>query len=604
LEQLECIIKKIKSQTLLQDRETCLKELRDSVTKLATSGQLEEAREALALCAKTLPNEATIQNNYGQLLAVLGEYETALYHLEQALRIQPDLTASWKTSLKICIEIGEYAHAKILLARATRSIGENKAITPYVMCLLNTEGNYAAALCYQECIGFDERDDELYVQIANSRLGLERYESALRATEEGLSLFPENIRLSILKAVLLQELGFLDDALVILNNIRPTKEVERLQVLSALTTVQEDLGMRHKAIESAMQVLPTDTGRYSKILFDNFIALGMHDKAWPLFRHRWKTLKQDRPVTTSGPQEWNATVTRGRIYVFSEQGIGDMILGYRILRMYTETFGTEVSFFVEMDTRLLEVLPHTQHIIPVATQARPFDPSNTMLFTHQTVMYDIVQEALSSGTLDKQMQNKELSKDMSQEAKAYLARGLSKRKPYEDKTRKRIGISWRSDGAMGVQQTIQLNEMLESFAKYAQHYSLISLQYAPTLEEQKLLRSFGNAIIPDFDFFGDIKSLASTILECDHVITVSNVTAHLAGHLGVPSSLLLTPSRAKIWYWYFENKGYSGFYTSMRLYEKNQRFEPWKTTLERAIVEIPYDTIKCPTMQSLFENRS
>ena len=45
--------------------------------------------------------------------------------------------------------------------------------------------------------------------------------------------------------------------------------------------------------------------------------------------------------------------------------------------------------------------------------------------------------------------------------------------------------------------------------------------------------------IPNIDLFNDIDGLASVISSCDYVISIDNLTPHLAGALGVRTKLLL-----------------------------------------------------------------
>ena len=72
--------------------------------------------------------------------------------------------------------------------------------------------------------------------------------------------------------------------------------------------------------------------------------------------------------------------------------------------------------------------------------------------------------------------------------------------------------------------------------------------------------------IPNIDLFNDIDGLASVISSCDYVISIDNLTPHLAGALGVCTKLLLP--RVADERWGIEtNKSY--LYDSVDIYRQS-----------------------------------
>jgi len=61
--------------------------------------------------------------------------------------------------------------------------------------------------------------------------------------------------------------------------------------------------------------------------------------------------------------------------------------------------------------------------------------------------------------------------------------------------------------------------------------------------------------------------MAALILCCDAVVTVSNVTAHLAGGLGQKAAVLSPLGQGKIWYWFREGET-SPWYPSVRIFRE------------------------------------
>jgi len=78
-------------------------------------------------------------------------------------------------------------------------------------------------------------------------------------------------------------------------------------------------------------------------------------------------------------------------------------------------------------------------------------------------------------------------------------------------------------------------------------YKLINLQYGDVeLEISKQQKSIE---ITNVDLFDDISSTAALISLCDVVVTISNVTAHIAGSMGKKTLLLVPRYLGKFWYW-------------------------------------------------------
>jgi ADP-heptose:LPS heptosyltransferase len=85
------------------------------------------------------------------------------------------------------------------------------------------------------------------------------------------------------------------------------------------------------------------------------------------------------------------------------------------------------------------------------------------------------------------------------------------------------------------------------------------------------------------DNFFDIDGLLSIIKSCDVVVTVSNITAHLAGAIGKKTFLLLPFSRGRIWYWHDEQK--SLWYPEMHQYFQDSNMS-WKSATQEIVQEL------------------
>jgi len=68
----------------------------------------------------------------------------------------------------------------------------------------------------------------------------------------------------------------------------------------------------------------------------------------------------------------------------------------------------------------------------------------------------------------------------------------------------------------------------------------------------------------EVDQLRDLDGFAAQVAAMDHVVTISNTTAHLAGALGRPGTVLLPQSRGLHWYWFTERPD-SPWYPSLTL---------------------------------------
>jgi hypothetical protein len=77
----------------------------------------------------------------------------------------------------------------------------------------------------------------------------------------------------------------------------------------------------------------------------------------------------------------------------------------------------------------------------------------------------------------------------------------------------------------------------------------------------------------------DMGELASVLSACDHAISVDNSTAHLAGALGLPISLMLTDGAAGgEWRWHCVGRDRSPWYPSARIFRRTEHGD-WSTVV-------------------------
>lgn len=146
----------------------------------------------------------------------------------------------------------------------------------------------------------------------------------------------------------------------------------------------------------------------------------------------------------------------------------------------------------------------------------------------------------------------------------YLARDASKPRL--------VGIAWHTTNPLtGIVRNIPPEQWKPIFA--VPGIQFVSLQYGDhSALPEAVLQD------PEIDAYRDVDALAAQISAMDEVITIQNATAHLAGALGVKTTLLL--SSASDWRWGIgQNKG--AWYDSVTILRQKEPLL-WKPVLEDA----------------------
>ena len=306
------------------------------------------------------------------------------------------------------------------------------------------------------------------------------------------------------------------------------------------------------------------------------------DDAWQFYQHRFELELKDEKKYFKKPL-WNNQFVKGkRIYLYAEQGIGDQIL---FGTMFRDAFETQNTFIVSIDKRLLPIFN------------RSFMQYNNVEFTPKDdeVNDSLFDMQLAIGDLGKFFRKSK--DDFKANTPFYLLSNEVKRNALRDQfiTRKKItcGVAWKSaSNKIGSDKSLNLKQ-LEPIL-HLKDISFVDLQYGDTLEERETLkRESGLNInkIEAIDNFNDIDGLASLIDACDFVVTISNVTAHIAGALGKKVFLMVPYSKGRCWYWH-DGLKQSLWYPSIQIFTQNEAGDwslPINEIKEKIVKEISHE---------------
>ncbi len=291
-------------------------------------------------------------------------------------------------------------------------------------------------------------------------------------------------------------------------------------------------------------------------------------EGWKEYEWRWKSKTFPSTRLLADIPEWNGQTNdqapRGRLLVCAEQGVGDEILYCSML----EALKAKVErLTVIADARLIPLFRRAQ-------------PGIQFLPKDQPVPVEPDDRQVAMGSLGQYLRTS--LADFPAGGHAYLKPDAEQVHRFRNRIAapgKRIcGIAWTSNNPrIGAFKSLRLKDLLPVLS--LPDLAFVDLQYGDTSAERRALREESGIEIrhlDDLDSFNDLDGLSALINACDEIVTVSNVTAHLAGAQGKTTALLMPHTWGKLWYWH-GNHDHSPWYPAITLYR--QTTSGWETAI-------------------------
>ena len=480
--------------------------------------EMEEAFNTFnrALILNPLRYEAFF--NRGLLRKQLGQLTEAISDFDQALELQPQL---WKC----------------LIARGDAYFQLKK---------------FQSALSdFHQAYTFNSNSKFLREKIGLTYTALEDFESALKNFTSILEDDPASYVNLLNKAAALSHLGRYDEAIIELNK-SISRKPDYAMAYNNLGLAYQAKSLYEKALENFNKAQALDPKlqdpKSNRALL--LLLLGSFEEAWEDYESRLNFTNRNFPIKTAKNSIplWGGE-TGKKILVWQEQGIGDeimfasmlpalekqsdkisMICDKRLLKIFSRSF-PNISFFTKNNR---SGLTDFDYQISIGSLGRFFRKTFTDFDT-------------------KEARFLEADQDLAAEFK----------QQFSPKKRPLIGVSWKSEVELvGEQKSIQLHKLLEALS--VNECEFVSLQYGDVDKEMadQRIRAFPINFATNIDKKSDMDSLFSLVASCDTVVTISNATAHIAGALGVPTTVLV--NNQVNWRWHHE-LNHSYWYKSVRI---------------------------------------
>lgn len=302
-----------------------------------------------------------------------------------------------------------------------------------------------------------------------------------------------------------------------------------------------------------------------------YLRMNNFEEGWKIYKARWKTKNFLNLGLESKIPYFNKEIEANKkVLVWAEQGIGDQVLYSSMLEDFSKLKKHKVT--VSIDERLISLYQRSFKDIDFISQKRIISDKD---FDYQLPMGDL---GLFVRNKIDQFKNQKTFLIADQKKIKFLGNNLKK------VNKKNIGLSWTSNNNDFLDKSVNLSDFKNVFYEF--DYQYINLEYVDNsndiIEAQKKYQiSFNDT--KNIDKFNDLDSLAALISACDIIITISNVTAHFAGALGIKTILLAPYGLGQIWYW--SDDSYSKWYPNLKILKQKVPYD-WSNVMEDLITEL------------------
>jgi Tfp pilus assembly protein PilF len=481
-------------------------------------GDVETALRYVERATESQPRFAEAHNTLGAALKAAGKSDEAMKRYRTAVRLKPDFVDAHSNLGELLMSQGRFEDATIPLRKAL-------LLNPAHANALNNLGTALFKLDrLQESIAVLERAVSVRPDFAaalsnlgNARRALGETEQAAEAHARALALAPERADHHINYANSLRELGDVDGAIAAFRRaiaLDPECEAAHNNLGGALLLAEE------------------------------------WSEGWAEFEWRWRL--GDNPALRGRHRLplWQGDPLNGRrILVWGEQGIGDVVL---LATMLPDLLAAGAHVTLEVDQRLVDLMQRSfPQIVVVAWGQVPAARLDCQANIGRLGLF-LRPAADSFATTQAYLRPDPARVDAFKRRYAALGPGPV------------IGIAWQSKSTSHRRKSLALDDFAPLFHALP-HATFVSLQYGDTADEIARVSQRSTVHIhrdDSFDNWADLDGLAAQIAALDHVVTVSNLNAHLAGACGVPAHVLITQNA--LWYWP-HRKTTTRWYASLKL---------------------------------------
>lgn len=409
----------------------------------------------------------------------------------------------------------------------------------------------------------------LYQEENNTQKAKQFYEKALEINPNYAKCY------LYLGLIYMSEYEFAKSQELILKAIELTEGTQDIyESYHFLAMLYEEMQEYDKALEIYIQLLRlnyTDAQMMSNL---SLLCLKMHRylDGFNFYRYRYHPDKKGSQKVVKDVEILNkgVDIDGKNILIIGEQGVGDVIQFARYLPLFQEK---NAKISMSVSDLVLDLLKNSYPDIEFSNKIEHTNYDYSLLIGDAPYIFSTEYNNIPFS--DKYLKvNKQESL-------------LIKEKYFKNKSKKKIGIVWRSNTSDSVNETLMLakkriihNMELKDYIKYFKQegIQLYSLQVKTTEAERKLLQE--NNIPSLGDNFVSFYDNALVIDNLDVLIAINTASALLSGAMGKKTIIFLLDSSD--WRWGIEDST-SNWYKSVTLVRQKDR-EGWESLIKRTLI--------------------
>jgi tetratricopeptide (TPR) repeat protein len=564
-------------------------------------GRFDEAAASYERALAINPNLAEAQMNLGAVFEAQGKHDLAEARFRRALDLRPDLAEAHVNLGNILQAQGKLDEAIASHRRALHLRDDIAEAHGNLANALQAQGKLDEAVAsYRRALELQPRIPGFHCNLANTLLALDRLDEAEDGYRQTLALQPDYAEAHYNLGNLRQAENKLDEAIACYQRALQLKPqlpeahynlgntfhtLDRLDEAAAcferalelrpsyaeahynLGCVLEEQGHLDKvliSINCALELKPD----YPQARFALALALLMNGdlaSGWRNYESRWQSPDHDTPWREYPQPLWmGEKLDSGGLLLWGEQGIGDEI---QFAGLIHEALRAGNRVMLDTDARLKPLFARSFPQIEVVSGCGPAGSQAAGISAH-----------LPTGSLPGLYRQSEA--DFAATVSPYLLADPAEReefrRSYSD-GRTLVGIAWRTrNQKTGGKRSIDLKDFAPLFSLPGIRW--ISLQYGSfdDLAEEAAAANAPLLIDRTVDQFANIDRFAAQVAAMDRIVTIDNSTAHLAGALGLPVSLML-PFAAD-WRWQ-RGRSTTPWYPTLHLI-RQLRPGDWRSVLD------------------------
>ncbi|WP_109468071.1 tetratricopeptide repeat protein [Albibacillus kandeliae] len=495
---------------------------------------------------------------FGQALQARSDDPVALTGMSKAHLLSAEVEESVATA-RLAFEAGAEERGLVtmymdLMSRLGRRLAAVDVLSPVVeklndaeLChtlgnmLLDADEPGKAARWYHAAYALDPKPEAHRIGHLRALLVECRFDEAEPFAQDLLQTAEDHDGVVNIYLLMLRVTGRRDEAEKLIQDTDFTTPEGYAQALGLMANIHQDRGNYDAARDSYQEAIHVTGhgGRLAKAYGVFLFRDGAYGEGAPHFAERFDQAQRGRiPLHNAAPENLEKLQ---HMLLMGEQGVGDQLAMLPLLRLAPLDPGAQVTFVA--DDRFGPLL--AGNTLGIAHRDRSaFTSAPQQLALNQLVYL---------GDLSRYLEGREPSAKHGAYLRPDAARVAALREKYVSagKGAPVIGLAWNSASLIGRLRSVALAEMLTALPEGA---LVVNLQYGDTSREvtEAMLGRPDLTFVNDFeiDQMADLAGFAAQIAAMDHVVTIDNTTAHMAGALGHGSAHALIPAGSEcMWYW-------------------------------------------------------